>query len=162
MDEIVLRAQAKWPDVPDVYGWLALDRRGQWLLRNSITQRFEPIGNAALREFIARNYSCDARGRWFFQNGPQRVFVRLAYAPLVARTREASFVDHCGRAFESDGALLDEEGSVLLQSGDHVALLDDRDLADYADACGASIQSLPRIAFVAIPQRFGFVREPQP
>jgi hypothetical protein len=162
VDEIVLRAQAKWPDVPDVYGWLALDRRGQWLLRNPAGKSFEPIANAALRGFIARNYSCDARGRWFFQNGPQRVFVRLAYTPLVVRTRDATFVDQCDGVFENDGAMIDDEGSVLLLNGDRVALLDDRDLAGYADACGASIEGLPRIAFVAVPQRFGFVRDPEP
>ena len=145
-----------------MYGWLALNRRGQWLLRNPVAQDFEPIGNAALREFIARNYSCDARGRWFFQNGPQQVFVRLAYTPLVVRTHDASFVDHCGRAFKSDGAMLDDEGSVLLQSEDRVALLDDRDLAGFADGCGSSIERLPRIARRAVPQRFAFVPDPQP
>lgn len=162
MDEIVLRAKAKWPDVPDVYGWLALDRRGRWLLRNSASQGFEPIGNLALREFIARNYSCDARGRWFFQNGPQRVFVRLAYTPFVVRTRDASFVDQCGRVFESDDAMLDDEGSVLLQGGDRVALLDDRDLAGYVDACGPAIESLPKVPTATVPQRFKFIADPQP
>ena len=162
MDEIVLRAQAKWPDVPDVYGWLALDRRGQWLLRNPVRETFEPIGSAALREFIARNYSCDSRGRWFFQNGPQRVFVRLAYTPLVVRTRETAFVDQCGRAFESRTELLDDQGSLLLPSEDCVALLDDRDLASYADARGDSIQTLPMIESSAVPGRFGFIQDPQP
>ena len=79
MDEIVLRALAKWPDVPDIYGWLALDRRGNWLLKG------ERIGNRALRDFIARNYAPDSRRCWYFQNGPQRVFVALAYTPLVVR-----------------------------------------------------------------------------
>ena len=27
MDDAVLRSMAKWPNVPDVYGWLSLDRR---------------------------------------------------------------------------------------------------------------------------------------
>jgi hypothetical protein len=163
VDEIVLRAQARWPDVPDVYGWLALDRRGQWLLRNPARQGFEPIGNTALREFIARNYARDSRGSWFFQNGPQRVFVRLAYTPLIVRTHEASFVDQCGRAFESDGAMLDNEGSVLLLGGGGgVALLDDRDLAAYADATEAALEALPRIESRDVAARFGFIPEPKP
>jgi DUF2946 family protein len=162
VDEIVLRAQAKWPDVRDVYGWLALDRRGQWLLRNPARQGVEPIGNAALREFIARNYSCDSRGRWFFQNGPQRVFVRLAYTPLIVRTREASFVDQCGRVFESAGVMLDNEGSVLLVGGGRVALLDDRDLAAYADAREEALEALPRIDSREVAGRFGFIPEPKP
>ena len=28
MDEIVIRAMQKWPNVPNVFGWLKLDRRG--------------------------------------------------------------------------------------------------------------------------------------
>ncbi len=162
MDEIVLKAQAKWPDVPDVYGWLLLDRRGQWLLRNTARESFEPIGNAALRDFIARNYSCDSRGRWFFQNGPQRVFVRLAYTPLIVRTHGATFIDQCGRVFESAGAMLDNEGSVLLLGGVRVALLDDRDLAAYADARGEALEALPRIESSDVAPRFGFIPEPQP
>ena len=162
MDEIVLRAQAKWPDVPDVFGWLALDRRGQWLLRNPTLETFEPIGNVALREFIARNYASDARGRWFFQNGPQRVFVRLAYTPFVVRTSGAGFVDQCGRMFEGSAEMLDEEGSLLLVGGNTIALLDDRDLAGLADARGDSIEALVRIESKAVSQRFGFVQEPGP
>ena len=38
---------------------------------------------AAFADFIARNYEADEHGRWFFQNGPQRVFVDLELAPLV-------------------------------------------------------------------------------
>ena len=63
MDEIVARSLAKWPNVPAVYGCQELDRRGNWLIKG------ERIGNAALREFIGRNYEADERGRWYFQNG---------------------------------------------------------------------------------------------
>ena len=30
MDDLVNQALAKWPDVPDCTGWLALDARGKW------------------------------------------------------------------------------------------------------------------------------------
>src|SRR5215212_988120 len=79
MDDIVLRGLAKWPDVPAVYGWLTLDRRGNWLIKG------DSISNAAVTAFIGRNYERDPEGRWFFQNGPQRVYVALAYTPLVYR-----------------------------------------------------------------------------
>ena len=69
MDDRVIRSMARWPDVPDVFGWLALDARGHWLLKG------ETIANRAAVAFIARNYAHDEFGRWFFQNGPQRVFV---------------------------------------------------------------------------------------
>src|SRR5579859_7246871 len=98
MDDSVLRSLAKWPDVPAVYGWLALDRRGNWLLRATGAERFERIANRALREFIARNYEVDSRGCWFFQNGPQRVYVRLAYTPYVVHFEGNALMDQCGRA----------------------------------------------------------------
>ena len=150
MDEMVLRSMAKWPDVPDVYGWLSLDRRGNWLIKN------ERIGNRALREFISRNYQADARGCWYFQNGPQRVFVALAYTPLVLHFEGDTLLDHCGRPFQADQTFLDDEGSVLMLGRPGLGLLDDRDLAAYADRA----QGLPGVARGAVQGRFGFVALP--
>ena len=152
MDESVVRGMAKWPDVPDVYGWLSLDRRGNFLLRN------ERIGNRALRDFIARNYQPDARGCWYFQNGPQRVYVALAYTPLVVHFEGAALFDHCGRPFRPEQAFLDEEGSALMLGKPGIGLLDDRDLAAYADQAAG----LPEIACLAVAGRFGFVPNPAP
>jgi len=152
MDDIVLRSMAKWPDVPDVYGWLSLDRRGNWLLKG------ERIGNQALRDFISRNYTSDSKGRWYFQNGPQRVFVTLAYTPLVVHFEGAALVDHCGRPFQLRQAFIDDEGSVLLQGTGSVGLLDDRDLARFAD----DAPGLEVVVRAAAPQRFGYVQDPVP
>src|SRR4051812_19445303 len=111
MDPIVLRAMHKWPDVPRVYGWLRLDRRGRWLIKSA--GGFEPIGNRGVNEFIGRNYAPDERGRWFFQNGPQRVFVTLDYTPWVCRLNDSagSFVTHTGNAFRCKELYVDEAGS---------------------------------------------------
>ncbi len=152
MDELVLRGMAKWPDVPDVYGWLSLDRRGNWLLKG------EKIGNRALRDFICRNYQPDARGCWYFQNGPQRVFVALAYTPLVLHFEGEQLFDHCGRPLQPEQAFLDEEGSVLMLGKHGIGLLDDRDLAGYADRA----QGLPAIACSAVAGRFGYTPHPAP
>jgi hypothetical protein len=152
MDDIVVRSMAKWPDVPDVYGWLSLDRRGNFLIRN------EKIGNRGLREFISRNYQADSRGCWYFQNGPQRVFAALAYTPLVVHFEGEALYDHCGRPFQPAQAFLDEEGSVLMHGRPGIGLLDDRDLAGYAERA----QGLPGIARRSVPERFGFVTLPAP
>jgi Protein of unknown function (DUF2946) len=151
MDEIVARSLAKWPNVPAVYGWLELDRRGNWRIKG------ERIGNAALREFIGRNYEADERGRWFFQNGPQRVYVTLAYTPLVVHYEGDQLFDHCGRSFVCRSAFQDDEGSVLLEGERGIALLDDRDLARYAD----SAEALPRIRRSEVETRFNFVSDPR-
>jgi hypothetical protein len=152
MDEIVARSMAKWPDVPAVYGWLQLDRRGNWRIKG------ERVGNAALREFICRNYQADARGCWFFQNGPQRVFVELAYTPLVVHYEGEALADHCGRPFACRGFLQDEEGSVLAEGERGIALLDDRDLQRLSE----SVQSPPAIRRAEVAGRFGFVAKPRP
>src|SRR5262245_45371952 len=159
MDESVLRSMAKWPNVPDVYGWLSLDRRGNWLLRSAgADSPLERIGNVALRDFIGRNYQSDARGCWYFQNGPQRVFVALAYAPLVLHLQQEALFDHCGRPFEAREAYLDEEGSVLMAGEAGLGLLDDRDLAAFTDRA----RGLAGLRSEAVPGRFGFVRNPAP
>jgi hypothetical protein len=158
VDEIVARSLAKWPNVPAVYGWLSLDRRGNWRIRStSATSRFEKIGNAALRDFIARNYEADEKGRWYFQNGPQRVYVALAYTPLVVHYEGESLVDQCGKAFQAGEAFQDDEGSVLFSGRGTIALLDDRDLARFVEENRALAPILRR----DVPERFRFVPEPR-
>ena len=129
VDEIVFRAMAKWPKVPAVFGWLSLDRRGRWRLQG------EPLTHAATLQFINRNYAGDERGRWYFQNGPQRVFVALDYTPFVLS------LDGCARLQTHNGmrvrslraAALDEEGNLLLLCEHGPGVLDDRDLLAAAE-----------------------------
>jgi len=126
LDDIVIRAMGKWPDVPHVYGWLRLNRRGDWLIKG------EHITNSGVTAFIGRNYGVDERGRWFFQNGPQRVFVALDYTPFVVRTSgdgPPSLETHINCPIgKLSGAWIDEMGSLLLRWGSEVGVLDDRDL----------------------------------
>jgi len=179
----------KWPDVPAVYGWLALDRRGSWMIRN-VSGRFERIANPAVNEFIGRNYAADAQGRWYFQNGPQRVFVALDYTPWVYRLDDAGegLLAHTGAAPRSLEALfVDDAGALLLESEFGVGVLLDRDLPAFierlADARGraperlledvasgqearallrgASIRVAP-VRGAEVPRRFGFVQRPAP
>ena len=151
MDEIVARSLAKWPNVPAVYGWLELDRRGSWRIKG------DRITNSAFREFIARNYAADEQGRWFFQNGPQRVYVTLAYTPLVLHYEGERLFDQCGREVEARETYLDDEGSVLIESEKGVGLLDDRDLERYTDRA----EGLDRICRAEVAAKFGFISNPQ-
>src|ERR1041385_6180040 len=45
MDDIVKQAMAKWPNVPHCYGWLALDARGGWRMRDEAAQRANAAGD---------------------------------------------------------------------------------------------------------------------
>ena len=134
MDDVVVRAMQRWPNVPDVFGWLRLDRRGHWLLRTGPDGQvqFERIGNAALNDFISRNYQSDARGRWYFQNGPQRVFVALDGAPWVFRLDDAGrdWLAHTGVPAGAVRALLfDETDTAWLLADLGLGCVLDRDLA---------------------------------
>jgi hypothetical protein len=128
MDDLVLRGMAKWPNVPAVYGWLSFDRRGQWLIKG------DRIANRLVTEFIGRNYAHDERGCWFFQNGPQRVFVDLDYTPRVYRvagagTAALALETSTGSPVSAiNGAWMDEAGALLLDTEHGIGTIDDRDL----------------------------------
>lgn len=186
MDDIVRQAMARWPNVPNAYGWLTLDRRGQWRLRNEYAQQHglsgDPIRHEALIGFIERNYQCDERGCWYFQNGPQRVFVSLGYAPWIARLHAGVLRTTTQQAFTLQACYADEHGNVVLAGtvdgvdGLQAALLHDHDLEQFSgastwhgEACGADLgvfhhdgRDLPiePIAESEVPKRFGFVRQP--
>jgi len=125
-----LSAIAKWPNVPACYDWLSLDRRGDWRLQG---ERVTHHGFVAL---LNRQYGVDDRGCWFVQNGPQRVFVELAYTPWVFQRDGDAFVSHTGEpAGEIKAIYLDEEGSILLETSLGIGLLSDRDLPSFLDQC---------------------------
>lgn len=135
MDDIVKKAMAKWPDVPHCYGWLALDARGNWRMRDERAQHLDLAGDkvvqVALLGFINRNYLCDERGCWYFQNGPQRVFVNLEATPFIARTDPAhGLVLHTGEPVASIArAWMTDNGELIVESAGKIAQVDDRDVA---------------------------------
>jgi hypothetical protein len=129
MDNSVIRAMARWPDVPAVYGWLSLDRRGRWCLRG------EPVTHRGAVEFMNRNYASTDNGEWYFQNGPQRVFADLDYTPWIyTLDGSRNLADHTGRPIGNlRGAWLDEDGNLLLLTERGIGLLCDRDLESISD-----------------------------
>lgn len=135
MDQIVKQAIAKWPNVPHCYGWLALDARGAWRMRDERAQQQDAAGerivHPALLGFIRRNYLADERGRWFFQNGPQRVYVNLELTPYIVRSDPLlGYITQTDEPMDSiDAAWLTDSARLILRSGGKIAVLDDRDLA---------------------------------
>jgi hypothetical protein len=135
MDDIVKKAMVKWPDVPHCYGWLALDARGAWRMRDERAQHLGLAGDkviqVALLGFINRNYAVDERGCWYFQNGPQRVYLNLEATPFIARTDPAhGLVLHTGEPVAAlDAAFMTDSGEIILDAGGKIAQVDDRDVA---------------------------------
>jgi Protein of unknown function (DUF2946) len=171
MDEIVKAALLKWPGVPHCYGWLALDARGDWYLRDAQAQaaglfprlKGSRIEHAGLRGFIERNYDCDSGGRWFFQNGPQRVYVELEAAPRVYRIEDRGWgvADTAGHAASVRGAWVDEQGRVFLEGDLGFGLVHTLDTGIAADALDAGQWPVNELPFSQMPARFGYVLCPQ-
>lgn len=174
MDEMVKAALLKWPNVPACYGWLGLDARGQWYLRDAQAQHAGPfagpdpasrgdrIQHEKLIEFIQRNYGCTDDGLWFFQNGPQRVYVELEAAPWIWRlSPDGSLRSHTGLAAEYRSSCLDEMGRLFVATDLGLGLVHSQDMhlaADWVEQGGWQPQDC-RAA--ELPQRFGFVLSPQ-
>lgn len=169
MDEIVKAALKKWPSVPHCHGWLALDARGDWYMRDERVQAAGPfpqvkgsrIAHEKLRAFIERNYEADARGAWFFQNGPQRVYVELEAAPWVWRV-DAGFgvVSHTGRAARVLQAWLDEAGRLFLHTDAGFGIVHTQDMGAAADAVERGLWVPVEMPFAEMPRRFGYVLRP--
>ncbi|CAB3830691.1 hypothetical protein LMG26689_00931 [Achromobacter animicus] len=135
MDQSVKDALTRWPNVPAVYGWLSLDARGRWRLHPQGQANEggpgEPITNTQILEFISRNYERDNDGRWFFQNGPQRVFVRLDAAPYVLRLADDNrgLITHTDATVDAVSAWwLDDEGRLYASTPMGAGIVLDRDL----------------------------------
>jgi len=147
MDDIVKQAMAKWPNVPDCYGWLGLDARGNWYMRDDRAQacgafasgmpgaKGSLLQHQKLIEFIARNYAANANGCWYFQNGPQRVYVELESTPWVWRVDAQFHIQaHTGAPADYISAVMDEHGWLYLLTTVGFGLVHTQDVHNAADA----------------------------
>lgn len=173
MDEIVEAALRKWPNVPHCYGWLALDARGNWFMRDARIQAAGPfpenkgsrVEHRKLLEFIERNYAGDDAGRWYFQNGPQRVYVQLEAAPWVWRVGTApgfALHSHTGQPVTARSAWLDQHGRLFIDSDIGLGIVHTLDMLAAADAVESRTWQPAEAVFEQMPVRFGFVLDPQP
>jgi len=171
MDDIVKAALKKWPNVPACRGWLALDARGDWYMRDDRVQAAGPfprvkgsrIQHDKLRDFIHRNYARDDEGAWFFQNGPQRVYVELEAAPYVWRVASHDFAltSHSELSATLHSAWLDEAGRLFLDTDIGLGLVHTQDMHEAARAVEAGLWHPEPLPFAAMPDRFGYVLSPQ-
>ncbi len=174
MDDIVKAALLKWPNVPACRGWLALDARGEWYMRDEPAQaagafpqsKGSHIEHQKLRDFIERNYAADADGAWFFQNGPQRVYVELEAAPWIWRltpdaTAGVTITSHTGKAAQFSEALTDDAGRLFLVTDLGLGLVHTQDMEIAAGMVENETWTVAEVPFAALPDRYGFVLSPQ-
>ncbi len=181
MDDIVRQAMAKWPNVPFAYGWLGLDARGGWYLRDVDAQAAGGFASGApgakgsliehtkLLEFIGRNYQADEAGQWFFQNGPQRAYVELELAPHVFRFRTESsdhaedagrLTTHTGAEATAQACFVDEEGRLYFDSDVGFGLLHSLEVAQLAELIERGHWQPQAVRTASLPERFGYVHSP--
>lgn len=174
MDDLVRQAMAKWPHVPDCYGWLGLDARGQWYMRDDRCQALGPfdadvpgakgslLRHEKLIEFIERNYEPDAVGCWYFQNGPQRVYVELEATPWIWRLDERLCIaSHTGRDAEFKACLLDEVGRVYLDTSIGLGLVHSLDVVWVAQAVEEGRWQVREVVSAELSTMYHYVMSPE-
>lgn len=174
MDEIVKAALKKWPNVPACFGWLGLDARGDWYMRDDRTQHLGSFQSGVpgakgsrlmhdkLIEFIGRNYDHDEQGRWYFQNGPQRVFVELSDAPWVWRLSENGEVhSHTGVMVQVQAVYLDESGRLYLGTPLGLGLVHSQDVLLASQFIESGQWEPQDVLAAALPSVHEFVLSPQ-
>jgi hypothetical protein len=170
MDDLVKQALAKWPNVPDCYGWLGLDARGNWYMRDDAVQvagdfaksKGSKLQHEKLIEFIGRNYDADAYGQWFFQNGPQRVYVELEAAPWIWRMQpDGSLSSHTQRLAHYLSSWLDESGWLYLETDLGFGLMHSLDMLQAVQKIESEEWSPQDITKIDLQKRFGFCLSPQ-
>jgi hypothetical protein len=182
MDDMVRQAMAKWPNVPDCYGWLGLDARGNWYMRDDQAQAAGPFTGPAISgegshpvckgsllqhekliDFIQRNYENDATGRWFFQNGPQRVYIELEATPFIWRVNPApdfAVTGHTGQSARVQRCMLYEQGRLYLETDLGFGLVHTQDMTHAADAVQEGLWVPQDVEASDLPKRFGYVCSP--
>ena len=174
MDEIVRGAVQEWRNVPACHGWLALDARGDWYMRDERVQAAGPfpavkgsrIEHEKLREFIHRNYAADAAGGWYFQNGPQRVYVALEASPWVWRIAPGSGAvevrAHTGAPAQVLSSWLDEAGRLFLATDLGLGIVHTQDMLPASEIVERGAWAPQPVRFAELPRRFGYVLDPRP
>lgn len=174
MDEIVKQAMNKWPNVPACYGWLGLDARGNWYMRDEHAQQCGAFASGLpgakgaelkhekLRAFIERNYDCDEDGCWYFQNGPQRVYVELEQVPWIWRLQpNGKILSHTGLEVSLRAACLDEHGHLYLQTSAGFGIVHPQDMWDASERLEKEKEKTEDVRHDDLPTQYGFVRSPQ-
>lgn len=135
MDEDVIKAMARWPNVPAAYGWLSLDARGRWRLHPhgdaASGEAGEVIAHPGVLAFLNRNYAHEGAD-WFVQNGPQRAYVRLDAAPYLLRRADAGpgLQTHTGLPVKHIARWwLDDAGRLYADTDLGPGMIEDRELA---------------------------------
>ncbi len=139
-------------------------------MRDDQTQQLGPftqgkgsrLQHEKLIAFIGRNYASDTQGRWYFQNGPQRVYVELEATPWIWRIQtDGSIHSHTDQPARMQRCIVDEHGRLYLDTEQGFGLVHTQDVLQAAEYIEAGLWVPQEISTQQLPERFGYVRSPQ-
>ena len=175
MDAIVAAALKKWPNVPHCYGWLALDARGDWYMRDDRDPARRAVPQGEGQPDRAREAARVHRPQLRPTTNrrlvlPERAAARLRRArggalrlAAAARHRRAA-VDRQPRRrparFRS--AQVDEHGRLFLDTDAGYGIVHTLDMEAAADAVERGHWAPETVAFAELPARFGYRLAPEP
>ena len=111
--------------------------------------------------FIQRNYQADPAGQWFFQNGPQRVYVELETTPWIWRiSNDGSVKSHAGKEARVQRSLVDENGRFYLETDLGFGLVHTQDMLLVAEAVEQGRWLPSEVSTSELAVRFRFVQSP--
>jgi hypothetical protein len=114
-----------------------------------------------LIDFIARNYNANDAGFWYFQNGPQKVYLELEATPLVWRvSAEGVIHSHTGALAHFQQCFVDERGWVYLETDLGFGLVHTQDTIHVAKAIEIQQWPVEEVLLSDLPRRFGYQTSP--
>lgn len=123
----------------------------------------DKLSHRKLIEFIGRNYQQDDKGQYYFQNGPQKVFVELEVTPWVLRFDfEARVMTQTQQYVKSTQAYAytDELGRVYLDTELGIGLVHTMDMDRMADELANQRWSLKELKVKELEKKFNFIKSP--
>ena len=115
-----------------------------------------------LIDFIGRNYEPEQEGRWFFQNGPQRVYVELEATPWIWRIQpDETLQTHTGRTARMQRCFVDEFGYFYVDTEIGFGLVHTQDMHLALGPIESGLWVPQEVTRATLSQQFGYIRSPQ-
>jgi len=172
MDDIVRQAMAKWPNVPHCYGWLGLDERGNWYMRDDRVQAAGPFpqakGSVALQrsEEADRLHPPQLRTMTSTASGSSRTGRSASYVELQRRpgsgawTLPVPVASHTGAAAQVRASFVDESGRLYLETDRGFGLVHTQDIVQASEWVESGHWQPREVRAADLPARFGYLMSP--
>jgi hypothetical protein len=174
MDDIVEAALRKWPNVPHCHGWLALDARGDWYMRDDRMQAAGPfpqvkgsrIDTTSCASFIHRNYAATRPAPGSSRTGRSASTWNWRPRPGCGACRPApglhpARVAHRARSGALRSIWLDEAGAAVRSTPTSASASCTRWTWHRPPLPSSAALAAAEMPWPQMPARFGYVLQPR-